>query len=136
MTVEEIKAELDRMLPLVTAKGIIAPLVEYLISTAGEPVVQVVWFQPVFGMKRAKSLAECAAWIDALPTQGGNMSAPTYEQLAALVVELRDHKATVISGRRRNPEDDVDDLMPWAEFEAFQDDAARLIPKLPKAKVK
>ena len=44
-------------------------------------------------------------------------------RLVDFVSELADYKPTIISGRRRDPQDDVDDMMPLPEFEAFQDDA-------------
>jgi len=44
-----------------------------------------------------------------------------------LLSELVNHKPTVFDGRRRDPQDDVDDLMPVGEFEAFQDDAVKLL---------
>lgn len=45
----------------------------------------------------------------------------------SFIEELRDHKPEVISGRRRDPQDDQDDLMPLPEFEAFQADAEKLV---------
>lgn len=65
------------------------------------------------------------------------MSAPTYDALLAFAEELRDHKPTVFSGRHngnRDPQDDVPDMMPLAEFEAFQADAGALIPNIARAR--
>jgi hypothetical protein len=56
-------------------------------------------------------------------------SVPGYDALIGLIEELRDHKPEVISGRRRDPQDDTDDLMPLNEFEAFQADAEALVGK-------
>ena len=51
-------------------------------------------------------------------------------RLVGFIEEVRDYKATVISGRHngnRDPQDDLDDMMPLDEFVAFQDDAAMLM---------
>jgi hypothetical protein len=56
-------------------------------------------------------------------------SVPGYDALLGFIEEVRDHKPEVISGRRRDPQDDTDDLMPLPEFEAFQADAEKLIGK-------
>jgi hypothetical protein len=56
-------------------------------------------------------------------------SVPGYDALIGFVEEVRDHKPEVISGRRRDPQDDTDDLMPLPEFEAFQADAEKLVGK-------
>ena len=71
----------------------------------------------------------------------GLIAMPKADHLAmtGFIEEVRDHKPSVISGRHmgnRDPQDDLDDMMPLAEFEAFQDDAAKLIPRLVKAKAK
>jgi hypothetical protein len=55
------------------------------------------------------------------------------DALIGFVEEVRDHKPEVISGRRRDPQDDTDDLMPLDEFEAFQADAEALVGKKRKA---
>jgi hypothetical protein len=57
---------------------------------------------------------------------GGNEDSAA---LVSFIEELRDHKPEVISGRRRDPQDDTDDLMPVNEFEAFQADAEKLVGK-------
>ena len=60
----------------------------------------------------------------------GNRSVELLERLMDaydLLSELVNHKPTVISGRKPDPQDDVDDLMPVNEFEAFQDDAVKLL---------
>jgi hypothetical protein len=51
------------------------------------------------------------------------------DALIGFVEDVRDHKPEVISGRRRDPQDDTDDLMPLDEFEAFQADAEALVGK-------
>lgn len=51
------------------------------------------------------------------------------DALIGFVEEVRDHKPEVISGRRRDPQDDTDDLMPLNEFEVFQADAEALVGK-------
>jgi len=56
-------------------------------------------------------------------------SVPGYDALFGFTEEVRDHKPEVISGRRRDPQDDTDDLMPLPEFEAFQADAEALVGK-------
>lgn len=60
------------------------------------------------------------------------MQQPSYDALIAFVEELRDHRPEVISGRRRDPQDDTPDMMPVDEFEAFQADAETLIGKRKK----
>jgi hypothetical protein len=57
-----------------------------------------------------------------------------YDALRAFIEELRDHKPEVISGRCRDPQDDVPDLMPLDEFAAFQADAEKLVGKKQKGK--
>ncbi len=59
-------------------------------------------------------------------------SVPGYDALIGFIEEVRDHRPDVISGRRRDPQDDTDDLMPLPEFEAFQADAEKLIGKKQK----
>jgi hypothetical protein len=59
-------------------------------------------------------------------------SVPGYDALLGFVEEVRDHKPEVISRRRRDPQDDTDDLMPLPEFKAFQADAESLVGKKQK----
>ena len=47
-----------------------------------------------------------------------------------LLAELQDFKPTVTYGRAPDPQDSVDDLMPVNEFEAFQEDAAKLLKRI------
>lgn len=60
-----------------------------------------------------------------------------HDNHAAFVEDVRDAKPKILNGRRNrphaHPEDDEDPLMEFAEFSAFQDEAAKLIPKPPKA---
>ena len=58
------------------------------------------------------------------------LALPEVWVLVDLLTELRDHKPTVFSGRAHDPQDDVDDMMPLAEFEAFQEDATKLLAAL------
>ena len=50
-----------------------------------------------------------------------------FATLTGFVEEVRDHKPEVISGRARDPQDDVDDMMPVGEFYAFQTDAEAIV---------
>lgn len=66
-----------------------------------------------------------AAWGDVSPSRFS---------LLAFVVDVRDYKPEVISGRSRDPQDDVPDLIEADTFYAFQADAEALIPKSKKEK--
>lgn len=72
-------------------------------------------------------LGELATLTDKLVD--GHPLPPRLDALIGFIEELRDHRPEVISGRRRDPQNDQDDLMPLGEFEAFQADAETLIGK-------
>lgn len=61
------------------------------------------------------------------------ISKADYDKLIGFVEEVRDCSPDIISGRAIDPQDDVDDMMPFNVFESFQAEASDLIGRKPKA---
>ena len=68
MTVEEIQAELDRLAPMLRAKGITSPIVEYRFREADTPQVSGYWWEGTsFVSKAWPDFSALSAWIATLP---------------------------------------------------------------------
>lgn len=68
MTIEQIQAELDRLLPMVLAKNIAEPRLEYKMRAAEAPQVQLIWYVGnTFNCKAWPDFPAFIEWLDALP---------------------------------------------------------------------
>lgn len=93
MLISDIQAELDRLAPMITAKGIRAPEVYLQISANSSQRFFVSWWTAYqdYRCKSFDTCADLATWIDALPTPE--------------VMALRDHNdrlAKVIDAARED----------------------------------
>ena len=68
-TIKEIQAELDRLLPMVTGKGIKTPTLEYRIRAGSDPQVSMYWYEGhSFISKAWPNFPDFVEWLDNLPT--------------------------------------------------------------------
>lgn len=92
MNITEIQAELDRLAPMISAKGIPAADLEYHIRANAESVVSVIWWSAgtKFNSKRFNSIAECESWINKLPTPEVAAMQRHNARLAELIDDARE----------------------------------------------
>lgn len=90
-TVDEIQNELDRLLPLVLAKGMAQPRLEYRIR-ACEPVqVQLIWYiGDNFQCKSWPEVPAFIAWLDALPSPETAALRAHNDRIADVIDKARD----------------------------------------------
>lgn len=94
MQIAEIQAELDRLEPMLTAKGIVAPDLTFRLSANVAPYVFVSWYaEPPYGKheyRHFKTLDACKAWIDALPTPEAKALRDHNDRLAKVIDAARE----------------------------------------------
>jgi len=91
MTIDQIQAELDRLLPMVLAKWIAEPKLEYRIKAAELPSIQLVWYvDDKFNMQTWPDLPAFIAWLDALPSPETAALRAHNDRIASVIDKARD----------------------------------------------
>ena len=91
MTIAEIQAELDRLLPLVTDKGISTPTLEYRIRAASGPQVSMYWYDGNnFRSKAWPDFVAFIAWLDDLPSPETAALRAHNDRIASVIDKARD----------------------------------------------
>jgi hypothetical protein len=91
MTIEQIQAELDRLLPMVLAKWIAEPKLEYRVQAAEQPSVQLIWYVGnTFNCKSWPDFPAFIAWLDALPSPEVAALRAHNDRLADVIDKARD----------------------------------------------
>lgn len=91
MTIEQIQAELDRLLPLVLAKNIAEPRLEYKMRAAETPQLQLLWYiGNSFQCKAFPDLPAFTEWLDALPSPETAALRAHNDRIASVIDKARE----------------------------------------------
>ena len=94
MTIEEIQAELDRLLPMVLTKGILPTSLNYCLRAEASPKIEMLWYAtPPYGDFQLKSWPDFPAfiaWLDALPSPETAALRAHNDRIAAVIDKARE----------------------------------------------
>lgn len=91
MTIEQIQAKLDRLLPMVLAKNIAEPCLEYRMRAAEVPLVNLNWYiGNSFQSKSWTTIAAFVEWLNALPTPEAAALRTHNDRIASVIDKARE----------------------------------------------
>ena len=90
MNTEQIQAELDRLLPLVLAKGLKRPTLKYMLEAASKPRIQLTWTAGEYQLQQWGYFSEFDEWLNALPTPETAALNAHNDRIADVIDKARD----------------------------------------------